>query len=90
MNKKITVELSEAVLLRAQERAKEEGYETLDAYLDAIIRDDLDFGLDPAWLRARLEEGIADSEAGRVKPAEEVFERLESKYRAMAAKSRTR
>jgi predicted transcriptional regulator len=87
MNKKITIELSEATLLRAQQRAKEEGYETLDAYLDAVIRDDLGSDLDPDWLRAQLEQGIADSEAGRVKPAEEVFDRLLSKYRAMAVKS---
>lgn len=31
-----------------------------------------------------LARGIADADAGRAKPAEEVFERLEAKYRKLA------
>ncbi|MFK4445579.1 antitoxin ParD1/3/4 [Caballeronia udeis] len=34
-------------------------------------------------LDAVIGRGIADSDAGRGKPAEEVFDRLEAKYRAM-------
>jgi antitoxin ParD1/3/4 len=37
-----------------------------------------------AALDAAIERGRADAEAGRTKPAEEVFDRLEAKYRAMA------
>lgn len=37
-----------------------------------------------AALDASIERGIADAEAGRAKPAEEIFDRLEGKYRAMA------
>jgi antitoxin ParD1/3/4 len=37
-----------------------------------------------AALDAVIERGIADSDAGRGKPAEEVFDRLEAKYQAMA------
>jgi antitoxin ParD1/3/4 len=37
-----------------------------------------------AALDAALARGIADAEAGRVKPAEEVFARLEAKYRSRA------
>lgn len=37
-----------------------------------------------AILDASIERGIADADAGRVKPASEVFGRLEAKYRAMA------
>lgn len=37
-----------------------------------------------AALDAALARGIADAEAGRVKPAEEVFDRLEAKYLAQA------
>lgn len=33
-----------------------------------------------------LARGLADAEAGRMKPADEVFDRLEAKYRAMAGK----
>lgn len=37
-----------------------------------------------AALDASIRHGLADAEAGRVKPAGEVFDRLEAKYRAMA------
>ena len=37
-----------------------------------------------AALDAALARGIADADAGRVKPAEEVFDRLEAKYLAQA------
>jgi antitoxin ParD1/3/4 len=37
-----------------------------------------------AALDASIRRGLADAEAGRVKPAEVVFDRLEAKYRAMA------
>jgi antitoxin ParD1/3/4 len=39
-----------------------------------------------AKLHAVLDRSIADSEAGRTKPLEEVVERLSAKYRAMAKK----
>ncbi|WP_109482528.1 type II toxin-antitoxin system ParD family antitoxin [Paraburkholderia sp. C35] len=35
-------------------------------------------------LDAVIERGIADSDAGRGEPAEEVFDQLEAKYQAMA------
>ena len=38
-----------------------------------------------AALDASIERGLADVEAGRTTPAEEVFDRLEAKYRAMAS-----
>ena len=37
-----------------------------------------------AALAAALAEGIRDADAGRVKPAEEVLNRLEAKYKALA------
>jgi antitoxin ParD1/3/4 len=37
-----------------------------------------------AVLDAALARGIADADAGRVTPAEEVFARLEAKYKAQA------
>jgi antitoxin ParD1/3/4 len=37
-----------------------------------------------ASLDAAIARGLADVEAGRTKPAEDVFDRLEAKYRAMA------
>lgn len=38
-------------------------------------------------LDASLARGLADAEAGRVKPAAEVFDRLEDKYRRLANQS---
>lgn len=37
-----------------------------------------------AALDASIMRGIADADAGRTRPANDVFERLEEKYRAMA------
>jgi len=37
-----------------------------------------------AALDASIRRGLSDSAAGRVKPAAEVFDRLEAKYRTMA------
>jgi predicted transcriptional regulator len=37
-----------------------------------------------AALDAPVRRGVADAEAGRIKSAEEVFDRLESKYRDLA------
>jgi antitoxin ParD1/3/4 len=42
-----------------------------------------------AALNRALDRGLADVKAGRVKPADEVFARLDAKYRKMA-KSRRR
>ncbi len=39
-----------------------------------------------ARLRASLERGLRDAEEGRVKPLDEVADRLITKYRAMAEK----
>lgn len=41
-----------------------------------------------AALDAAIARGIADADAGRVKPASQVFDRLEAKYRAMAKAKR--
>ena len=38
-----------------------------------------------AALDAALARGIADAEAGRLRPADEVFDRLEAKYKAKSA-----
>ncbi len=41
-----------------------------------------------AALDAALAKGISDADAGRSKPAEEVFDRLEAKYKAVAQRSK--
>lgn len=42
-----------------------------------------DGGDDLARIDVAIARGLADAEAGRVTPAEEVFDRLEAKYRTM-------
>jgi len=37
---------------------------------------------------AALARGVRDADAGRVKPADEVFDRLEAKYKALAETKR--
>lgn len=39
-----------------------------------------------AALDAAIARGLADVEAGRMRPADEVFDRLEAKYKAKAGK----
>lgn len=38
-------------------------------------------------LDASIMRGIADADAGRTKPARDIFDRLDAKYRAMAEKA---
>lgn len=38
-----------------------------------------------AALDASIARGLADADAGRLAPADQVFDRLEAKYRAMSA-----
>jgi Arc/MetJ-type ribon-helix-helix transcriptional regulator len=82
MNKKITIEISESALLRAEKRAQEEGFESLAAYIDALIRDDLDVNLDQDWIRERIAEGLASGSAGPL--SEEKIYRLVSEGIARA------
>ncbi|MER9233164.1 type II toxin-antitoxin system ParD family antitoxin [Mesorhizobium sp. M0622] len=39
-----------------------------------------------AALDAALAKGVSDADAGRVKPAEDVLDRLEAKYKAMTGR----
>jgi predicted transcriptional regulator len=41
-----------------------------------------------AALDTAIVRGIADAEAGRVKPLSEIFDRLEARYRSRATKDR--
>jgi antitoxin ParD1/3/4 len=38
------------------------------------------------WLKPAIQKGIESADRGELIPAEEVFDRLEAKYRAMAEK----
>jgi antitoxin ParD1/3/4 len=38
------------------------------------------------WLKAEIQKGVDSADRGELIPAEDVFDRLEAKYRAMAEK----
>lgn len=47
---------------------REEGFEAVDAYVDALIRDDAETRAGLDWLRGQIEEGIASGDAGPLTP----------------------
>jgi hypothetical protein len=55
-------------------------------FMDTTERLVLDLPADA--VRAFIAEGLADIEAGRVVEADEVFDRLEARYQAMAERGR--
>ncbi len=71
-----------------QSRIDSGQYASVSDYIRDLIRRD-QAGQDHAAALARMDKavdaGLADLVAGRTRPAEEVFDRLEAKYAAMAA-----
>jgi antitoxin ParD1/3/4 len=51
-----------------------------------VLREGVRLVQDRETKLASIMRGLADADAGRTKPAGEVLDRLEAKYRAMAAK----
>jgi len=70
MNKRITIELPEAALLHAEERAAEEGFDSVDAYLSALIEEDCAIDLNQEWIRKKIEEGLASPIVGELTRAD--------------------
>jgi hypothetical protein len=66
MNQKPTITLSEDARAIAAKRAREEGFDSIEAYIDALIEDDRQTGQMQAWMRVRLEEGLASPSAGEL------------------------
>ena len=64
MNKKITVEVSDAEHLRLEKRAQERGFSSLSDYLNAVLRDEALLDFDQDWLRQQIDEGLASGDAG--------------------------
>jgi antitoxin ParD1/3/4 len=58
--------------------------EVVRAALRALDRDEEEKARKLAALDAAIERGIADADAGRVHPADEVFTELRTKYKRMA------
>jgi antitoxin ParD1/3/4 len=88
----ISVTISDAAKARADALVLSGRYESIEQAIEAGLH-----YLQEGWIdevvdlddlspedRAAVEEGLADSEAGRVIPADDVFDRLIAKYTAMA------
>ncbi len=71
-----------------QSRIDSGRYASVSDYVRDLIRKDQNATADAeqhlATLDAAIKRSLADGEAGRVTPAEEVFDRLSAKYSAMA------
>lgn len=68
MNRELTVKLSGDAGALAEKRAAEEGFESVDAYVNTLIVEDQEAG-SATWIRARLEEGIASPNTGELSRA---------------------
>ena len=81
----MNVSLPEAMRAWVESRVSTGEYANASDYMRDLIRHDQEQHKDQldAETIAAIRRGIADVRAGRMKPAEEVFARLEAKYSAM-------
>ena len=64
MNTNVTI--SEQARALAEKRAREEGFGSVDEYVDALIREDKEENSIRGWMRERIEEGLASPSAGEL------------------------
>ena len=64
MNKPVV--LSDRARALAEKRARDDGYGSVDAYLDALIEQDREDLPISDWMRARLNEGLGSPNAGPI------------------------
>jgi hypothetical protein len=69
MNQSIT--LSDRTRELAEKRVAEEGFESVDAYIDTLVEEDNGM---PEWMREELEKGIVSGDAGEL--TREKFDQL--------------
>ncbi|HTQ13881.1 MAG TPA: hypothetical protein VMH86_08390 [Rhizomicrobium sp.] len=62
MNK--PVRPSDRAFALAERWAQADGYESVEAYVDALIESDSDDAPMPGWMRQRLSDGLASPSAG--------------------------
>ena len=53
------VRISDQTRLLAEKRARELGFETVDAYVDALIREDQEEPAFEEWMRTEIQNGLA-------------------------------
>jgi Arc/MetJ-type ribon-helix-helix transcriptional regulator len=64
MNTNVTI--SEQARALAEERARQEGFASVDDYVDALIREDKEESSVRGWMRRHIEEGLASPSAGEL------------------------
>lgn len=64
MSKDHTIVLKGETSAQAERRVKEEGFDSVESYINALIRDDAETSLGIEWLRKRIEAGLASGNAG--------------------------
>jgi antitoxin ParD1/3/4 len=80
----LTPDLDDAIQRRVASGSYASHNDVIRAALNALNRDEEDQARELTEQDAALARGIADADAGRVRPAEEVFTNLRAKYRRMA------
>lgn len=80
----LTPDLDEAIQRRVASGAYASQSEVIRAALRALAHDEEERKRKLAAVDAAIERGIADADAGRVHPAEEVFADLRTRYKGMA------
>lgn len=68
MNTNVTI--SEEARTLAEKRAKELGFQSVDDYVDALIRGDQGDAVFEEWMRAEVEEGFASGPATELTPSQ--------------------
>ena len=64
MNTNVTI--SEQARVLAEERARQEGFASVDDYVDALIREDKEESSVRGWMHRRIEVGLASPGAGEL------------------------
>jgi hypothetical protein len=59
-----TVALSGKARALAKKRAEEQGFASINEYVDALIEEDRAAGLVRRWMRDKIKEGLASPNAG--------------------------
>ncbi|MDE2475745.1 MAG: hypothetical protein KGO48_11905 [Alphaproteobacteria bacterium] len=67
MNTNVTI--SEEARTLAEKRAKERGFQSVDDYVEALIRGDQNEAIFEEWMRAEVEEGFASGQATELTPS---------------------
>ncbi len=69
MSQKPAIVLPEPTRTIAEKRAREEGFDSVETYLSALVDEDRETGAVHEWMRERIEEGLRSPNAGTLSRA---------------------